>query len=88
MSKEQRAESREQSNKKNHTANALKQPKKWFYTMLFFTFMWEGGVSDSHVQAHFLPVGARKGDEQVGRSLFFDKCQTTGVGGQVVQEVD
>ena len=55
--------------------------------MLFFTFMW-GGVSDSHVQAQILPVGARKGDEQVGRTLFFDKCQTTGVGGQVVQGVD
>ena len=51
--------------------------------MLFFTFM--RGV---HVQAQILPVGARKGDEQVGRTLFFDKCQTTGVGGQVVQGVD
>ena len=35
-----------------------------------------------------LLVGARKGDEQVGRTLFFDKCQTTGVGGQVVQGDD
>ena len=46
------------------------------------------GVSDSHVQAQILPVCDRKGEEQVGRTLFFDKCQTTGVGGQVVQGVD
>ena len=31
-------------------------------------------MCDSHVQAQILPVGARKGDEQVGRTLFFDKC--------------
>ena len=36
--------------------------------MLFFTFM----RGDS--QAQILPVAARKGDEQVGRTLFFDKC--------------
>ena len=31
-------------NKKNHSPNSLKQPKKCFYTMLFFTFMLgEGG---------------------------------------------
>ena len=53
----------------------------------FYTFMW-GGVSDSHVQAQILPVGAHKGDEQVGRTLFFDKWQTTGVGGQVVKGAD
>ena len=45
--------------------------------MLFFTFIWV-----------ILPIGARKGDEQVDRTLFFDKCQTTGVGGQVIQGVD
>ena len=58
--------------------------------MLFLTLLLcRGGEgSDSHVQAQILPVGARKGDEQVGRTLFFDKCQTTGVGGQVVQGVD
>ena len=46
------------------------------------------GVSDSDVQAQILPVDARKRDEQVGRTLFFDKCQTTGVRGQVVKGVD
>ena len=58
--------------------------------MLFFTFMWGGGVSDGHVQAQILPVGACKGVEhkQVAGTLFFDKCQTTGVGGQGVQGVD
>ena len=33
-----------------------------------------------------MSISAHKGDEQVGRTLFFDKC--TGVGGQVVQGVD
>ena len=59
-----------------------------FLNNAIFHFYVGGGVSDSHVQAQILPVGARKGDEQVGRTLFFDKCQTTGVGGQVVQGVD
>ena len=35
--------------------------------------------SDSQVQSQILPVGAHKGDEQVDRTLFFDKCQTKGV---------
>ena len=46
------------------------------------------GVSDSDVQAQILPIDARKRDEQVSRTLFFDNCPTTGVGGQVVQGVD
>ena len=56
-------------NKKN-SPNALKQPKKCIYKMLF-SFLCRGGVSDSHVQAQILPVGARKGDDHVGRTLFF-----------------
>ena len=56
--------------------------------VIFHFYVGGWGVSDSHVQAQILPIGARKGDEQVGRTLFFDKCQTTGVGGQVVQGVD
>ena len=55
-----------------------------FLNNFFFQFFVGGGVSDSHVQAQILPVGARDGDEQVDRTVFFDKCQTTGVGGQVV----
>ena len=47
-------------------------------------YFYVGGVSDGNVQAQILPIGARKGDEQVGRTLFFDKCPTTGVGGQGV----
>ena len=59
--------------------------------MLFYTCVKGrgGGVIDSHVQAQILPGGAHKGDYQVGRTLFLtnNKCQTTGVGGQVVQGV-
>ena len=36
--------------------------------VLSSALMWEGGVSDSHVQAQILPVGALKGDEHVGRT--------------------
>ena len=42
----------------------------------------------SIVQAQILPISARKGNEQVGRTLLFDKCQTTGVEGQVVHGFD
>ena len=60
---------------------------KVFLNNVIFHF-YVRGFSDGHVQAQILPVGARKGDEQVGGTLFFDKCQTTGVGGPVVQGVD
>ena len=50
-----------------------------FLNNVIFHFYVGGGVSDSHVQAQILPVGAHKGDEQVGRTLFFflfiDKLQ-------------
>ena len=64
-----------------------------FYVILghflcYFSFLCGGEVCGSHVQAQILPVGARNVDEQVGRILCFDKCQTTGVGGQGVQGVD
>ena len=58
-----------------------------FLNSVIFHFYVGGWVSDSHVQAQILPVGACKGDEQVGRTLFFNKCQTTGVGGQVVTKI-
>ena len=56
----------------------------FLYNVIFHFYVGGEGVSDSHVQAQILPVGAHKGDEQVSRTLFFDKCQTTGVGGQMI----
>ena len=60
-----------------------------FLNNVIFHFYVGGGegVSDSHVQEQILPIGARKGMSSSADIDFF-KCQTTGVGGQVVQGVD
>ena len=47
----------------------------YMFLNVIFHFYVGGGVSDSHVQAQILPIGASKGDEQVSRTLFFDKLQ-------------
>ena len=70
---------------KKNIVQLAKNGLKSVFKQCYFSLLCRGGVSDSHVRAQILPIGARKGDEQVGRQLFFDKCQTTGVGGQVVQ---
>ena len=62
-----------------------------YNVMCYFSLLCGGwGVSDSHVQAQILPVGARKGDEQVSRTFFLTNVKLRGLEDrwQVVQGVD